>query len=120
MAEHSDRKTDIYDRPRRERSSCAAKPLLDLCTRRRGTPMMTSSGWPRKSGSPTIKFRALCGIFNIVMADLLQHYQVKHPPKGWEGRASFVVVVTNGGQTWSARWFPGQWKIGFSRGKTSA
>ncbi|CAG8981559.1 hypothetical protein HYALB_00013832 [Hymenoscyphus albidus] len=27
----------------------------------------------------TIDFRALCSIFNIVIVDLLQHYQVKDP-----------------------------------------
>ncbi|KAH6702767.1 hypothetical protein BKA61DRAFT_680966 [Leptodontidium sp. MPI-SDFR-AT-0119] len=42
---------------------------------------------------PTIDFRALCGIFNIVMADLLQHYQVKHPLNKFELIAKIQTVA---------------------------
>jgi hypothetical protein len=43
----------------------------------------------------TIDFRALCGIFNIVMADLLQHYQMKYPPNKFELIAK-IQTVTSG------------------------
>ncbi|KAG9247724.1 hypothetical protein BJ878DRAFT_477104 [Calycina marina] len=68
----------------------------------------------------TTDLQALCGMFHVVIADLLQYYQVNHPlnkfeimakiqtvadgsategTEGWEGRASFVVGVT--------KWRPG-------------
>ncbi|KAG9230111.1 hypothetical protein BJ875DRAFT_546436 [Amylocarpus encephaloides] len=47
---------------------------------------------------PTIDFRALCGIFNIMMADLLQHYQVKHPQNKFELMAK-IQAVANGSAT---------------------
>ncbi|KAH9209099.1 hypothetical protein DL95DRAFT_467100 [Leptodontidium sp. 2 PMI_412] len=42
-----------------------------------------------------IDFRALCGIFHIVMADLLQHYQVKHPLGKFDLVAK-IQTVTDG------------------------
>ena len=46
----------------------------------------------------TIDFRALCGVFNKVMADLLQHYQVKDPLNKFELIAK-IQTVANGSAT---------------------
>lgn len=42
----------------------------------------------------TIDFQALCGIFNITMADLLQHYQVKDPLNKFELIATIQTVAS--------------------------
>ncbi|KAL5330866.1 hypothetical protein ACEPPN_000391 [Leptodophora sp. 'Broadleaf-Isolate-01'] len=46
----------------------------------------------------TIDFRALCGMFNIAIADLLQHYQAKHPLNKFDLVAK-IQTVTNGSAT---------------------
>jgi hypothetical protein len=47
---------------------------------------------------PTTDFRALCGIFDIAMADLLQHYQVKDPLSKLELMAKIRAVSSASGQ----------------------
>lgn len=98
------------------RCSCAAKLLLDLCAYALQCRLSLLI-WCRYKTSgntnddlkwlatkirqfPTIDFRALCGIFNIVMADLLKHYQVKHPLNKFELIAKIQTVAdghTTGG-----------------------
>jgi hypothetical protein len=54
----------------------------------------------------TIDFRALCGIFNLAMADLLQQYQVKDPLDKFELIAK-IQTVTSGSLTGDLRHHPG-------------
>ncbi|PVH67642.1 hypothetical protein DL98DRAFT_279252 [Cadophora sp. DSE1049] len=51
---------------------------------------------------PTIDFRVLCGIFDIVMTDLLLLYQVKHPLNKFELIAK-IQAVTDGSATKCAK-----------------
>lgn len=96
------------------RSSCAAKLLLDLCAYALQCRLSLLI-WCRYKTSgntnnklkwlatkirqfPTIDFRVLCGIFDIVMTDLLLLYQVKHPLNKFELIAK-IQAVTDGSAT---------------------
>ncbi|PVH72582.1 hypothetical protein DL98DRAFT_659970 [Cadophora sp. DSE1049] len=75
------------------RSSCAAKPLLDLYKTSGNTNDDLKWLATRIRQCRAIDFRALCGIFNMVIADLLQHYQVKHPLNKFELIAKIQTVA---------------------------
>lgn len=59
----------------------------------------------RMQASGLIDFQALCGIFNIVMVDLLQHYRVKYPLNKFELIAK-IQTVTSGSTTGGLRHHP--------------